>query len=82
MGGDSSAPERPISVPRSLYTTVDSFSPAPRAQLQGSGAGVPAWPKWRLSAPPVPAAGPREEGGERRVGGGNWEGGDVSPDLA
>lgn len=29
---------------------------APRAQLQGLGAGVPARPEWRLRAPPVPAA--------------------------
>nr|XP_054106912.1 translation initiation factor IF-2 [Callithrix jacchus] len=31
--------------------------PAPRSQLQGLGAGVPARPEWRLRAPPAPAAG-------------------------
>lgn len=45
-----------------IFSAISAYNsrqplPAPRAQLQGLGAGVPARREWRLRAPPVPAAG-------------------------
>lgn len=62
-GGDRGAaapgPERRSPIFCSAISAHNSRQslPAPRAQLQGPGAGVPARPEWRLRAPPVPAAG-------------------------
>nr|XP_027783115.1 collagen alpha-1(I) chain [Marmota flaviventris] len=66
-GGDSGPAGPPHTPPaaraRAPRPPVRQPLPAPRAQLQGPGAGVLARPEWRLRAPPVPAAGLERGGG-------------------